>query len=60
MHYLLYQVVLLFQGVPGLPFLLQGKTQFVCTHFELTRGEMIQKHRQLGLGFHRNKDAWFR
>lgn len=57
MHYLLHQVVLLSQGVPGLPFLLQGKTQFVCAHCNLTRGEVIQKLRQLG--FCRNKAAGF-
>lgn len=59
MHYLLHQVVLLSREVPGLPLLLQGKNQFVCAHCKLTRGEMIQKPRQLGLGFHRNKGVGF-
>lgn len=39
MHYLLHQVVLLSQGVHGLPFLLQGKTQVcMCTLQPYQRG----------------------
>lgn len=59
MDYLLFRVVLLSQGVPWFPFLLQENTQFICVHCSLTRGKVEQKLGQLGLNFCKRKEAVF-